>query len=95
MRRAALALVLVLVMLTGSVAWAQLVVNDPAVTLRNAVTAALKESLLQHPTRTATAAAPHGAAAERPHAARQVRAARRAALADPRLRESRPAGDRP
>jgi hypothetical protein len=33
-------------MLTSSVAWAQLVVNDPAVTLRNAVTAALKEYLL-------------------------------------------------
>ena len=45
MRRVALAIVLLLVMLTTSVARAQLVVNDPAVTLRNAVTAALKESL--------------------------------------------------
>ena len=45
MRRGALALVLVFVMLTSSVARAQLVVNDPSVTLRNAITAALKESL--------------------------------------------------
>jgi hypothetical protein len=45
MRRGALALVVVFVVLTSSVANAQLVVNDPSVTLRNAITAALKESL--------------------------------------------------
>ena len=46
MRRIPLALVIVFVVLTSSDAWAQLVVNDPAVTVRNAVTAALKEYLL-------------------------------------------------
>jgi hypothetical protein len=45
MRRDALALVFVFVALTSSIANAQLVVNDPSVTLRNAITAALKESL--------------------------------------------------
>ena len=45
MRHASLALGLVLVMVTSSVAWAQLVVNDPAVTLRNAATAVLQEYL--------------------------------------------------
>lgn len=45
MRPALLALVLSFVMLPGSVAQAQLVVNDPAVTLRNAATAVLKEYL--------------------------------------------------
>ena len=46
MRHASLALGVVLVMLTSSVAWAQLVVNDPAVTLRNAATAVLQEYLV-------------------------------------------------
>jgi len=45
MRHASLALGLVLVMVTSSVARAQLVVNDPAVTLRNAATAVLQEYL--------------------------------------------------
>jgi hypothetical protein len=40
MRRDALALVVVFVVLTSSVANAQLVVNDPSVTLRNANCAA-------------------------------------------------------
>lgn len=46
MRHTSLALASVLVMLASSPASAQLVVHDPAVTLRNAVTATLKESLV-------------------------------------------------
>jgi len=45
MRRVSLALVLLFLTLTSAVASAQLVVSDPAITLRNALTAALKESL--------------------------------------------------
>jgi hypothetical protein len=45
MRRAALALVPLCVMLTSATARAQVVVNDPSVTLRNAITAAVQESL--------------------------------------------------
>jgi hypothetical protein len=48
MRKHAIASVLLLVTLAGlQPAWAQLVVTDPATTLRNAITAAIKSQLLQ------------------------------------------------
>ena len=74
---------------TAAPSHAQLVVYDPAVTYRNSVTAALKEYLLQ---RAAAAAQQLRRMAQRLSMFTnlgEVPAARRAALADARLRESR------
>ena len=59
--------------------------HDPAVTLRNSVTAALKEYLLDTAAAAAQPAAAHGAAPEPVHRSGEVRAAGSAALADARF----------